>query len=118
MKPFNVPNILVSLKRDIEGGKITIREAAEELYQAGWMNHIDEDRVKSLLKIEKSYVVVVNKKGSIPLRHIITIHTPYTTDDFKKWYYDQYCELDGDEFVHCPTRKELDAYISELKNVS
>lgn len=51
MKSFNVPFILESLKTDFIHGEITISEAAEELYHAGWMNYIDEEKTKDLLKI-------------------------------------------------------------------
>lgn len=56
MKPFNIPSILESLKTDVSSGKITIREAAEELHVAGWMNFIDEDKAKTLLKIKECKV--------------------------------------------------------------
>ena len=51
MRSFDIPNILESLKADVDSNKITIREAAEELHAAGWMNYVDEDRAKSLLQI-------------------------------------------------------------------
>ena len=51
MKSFNFPDILESLKIDVIHGKITISQAAEELYNAGWMNYIDEEKTKVLLKI-------------------------------------------------------------------
>ena len=50
---FEIPNILESIKTDVSCGNITIREAAEELHRAGWMNYIDEDKAKALLKIEE-----------------------------------------------------------------
>ncbi len=52
--PFEIPNILESLKADIENKKISIREAAEELHAAGWTNCIDEDKAKTLLKVEEN----------------------------------------------------------------
>lgn len=48
---FNIPSIIGSLKEDVESGKITIRQAAEELCEAGWMNYIDEAKAKRLLKV-------------------------------------------------------------------
>lgn len=53
MKTFNIPNILESLKADVDSGKITICEAAEELHVAGWLNYIDEEKAKALLKVKK-----------------------------------------------------------------
>lgn len=51
--PFNIPGILESLKADVSSGKITIREAAEELHEAGWSNYVDEEKTKSLLQIKE-----------------------------------------------------------------
>ena len=51
-KPFEIPNILESLKADVESGEITLREAAEELYKAGWMNFVDEEKAKRLLRLD------------------------------------------------------------------
>lgn len=44
-----VKNILGSLRDDVLSGKITLREAAEELYESGWTNFIDEDAARRLL---------------------------------------------------------------------
>jgi len=52
-KAFEIPNILQSLRADVDGGKITDQEAAEELCQAGWMNFIDVEKARRLLRIEK-----------------------------------------------------------------
>lgn len=49
MKALRVKNILNSLEEKIESGKITIREAAIELYKAGWTNYLDIDTTKKLL---------------------------------------------------------------------
>ncbi len=35
---YNIKTILESLKEDVDSGKISIREAAVELYKAGWTN--------------------------------------------------------------------------------
>lgn len=51
MKPFEIPNILQSLRTDVESGIITIHEAAEELYRAGWSNFVDEEKTTRLLKL-------------------------------------------------------------------
>lgn len=37
--------ILQSLKEKVEGGKMTLREAAIRLHDAGWTNFIDEERL-------------------------------------------------------------------------
>ena len=64
------------------------------------------------------YVVVINKKDDItPLRHIVTTHHPYVQEEFMAWYYSQYCKLDGDEFIYCPTRKERDTYLEQLNEM-
>lgn len=51
MNAFNIPSILDSLRADVASGEMTIREAAEELHEAGWMNCIDEAKAKRLLKV-------------------------------------------------------------------
>ena len=48
---FNIPNILDSLRASVENGELAIRQAAEELCEAGWMNYIDEEKAKRLLGI-------------------------------------------------------------------
>ena len=63
MKTFNIPSIVDSLKADVESGKITIRQAAEELFEAGWMNFIDETKTKELLKIQET--VAMSKADKI-----------------------------------------------------
>ena len=49
MKAFSIPNIIDSLKRDIENGTITLDDAAKELYYAGWTNYIDIRKTRELL---------------------------------------------------------------------
>ena len=49
-------------------------------------------------------VVVLNHNADIKLRHIVTVKEPYNVDEFKAWYYENYRELEGDEFVYCPTK--------------
>ena len=49
MKAFEIPSILDSLRHDAEAGLITIRQAAAELHEAGWMNWIDEEKAYRLL---------------------------------------------------------------------
>ncbi len=51
MKAFGIKSILESLRDDVLSGKITLREAAEELCEAGWTNFIDEDAARSLLEL-------------------------------------------------------------------
>lgn len=51
MKAFGIKSILESLRDDVLSGKITLREAAEELCEAGWTNFIDEDTARSLLEL-------------------------------------------------------------------
>lgn len=48
-RPYQIPNILESLRQDVESGFISIEQAAEELCAANWMPVIDVNRTKSLL---------------------------------------------------------------------
>ena len=49
---MKVKNILESLHDKIVEGKITYREAALELYLAGWFNYVPDDyQVGDLLKL-------------------------------------------------------------------
>lgn len=49
--PYAIPNILQSLKSDVENGVRTLRQAAMELCEAGWMNFVDEEKAKRLLHL-------------------------------------------------------------------
>jgi len=49
MSIINVPNILEDLKKKVESGELSIREAAEGLHEAGWTNFIDEAKTRRLL---------------------------------------------------------------------
>lgn len=50
IKSCDTPNIKESLKQDIKSGKITIKQAGEEMYEAGMFNWIpDENEVKRKL---------------------------------------------------------------------
>ena len=51
VKPFEIPSILESLSADVKSGKMTLEAAALGLHRAGWMNYIDTDKAKSLLKL-------------------------------------------------------------------
>ena len=48
---FDIPSILTSLRRDVQSGRLSIREAAEELHCAGWTNFIDEETTAKLLHL-------------------------------------------------------------------
>lgn len=61
------------------------------------------------------YVVIINTLGTIPLRHIITIHHPYDEEEFKQWYYSVYQKLEGDQFTYCSSRQDMLRYIEEVK---
>ena len=53
--PFDIPNILESLKRDYESGEITLEEAAKELYDANWIPRMNDlEKTKRLLGIKSS----------------------------------------------------------------
>lgn len=62
------------------------------------------------------YVVVFNKNSSIPLRHIITTAGPYSEAEFKEWYYSEYHELEGDEFIYCTTREIMEKTVECVQN--
>lgn len=50
IKSCDTPNIKESLKQDIKSGKITIKQAGKEMYEAGMFNWIpDENEVKRKL---------------------------------------------------------------------
>lgn len=49
---YPLPNILDSLSADVRSGRISLRDAAQELCVAGWTNFVDQDRTKILLKLE------------------------------------------------------------------
>ena len=50
-KPFEIPNILESYRKDVISGTITIEQSAIELYKAGWMC-FDATDAKRLLGIK------------------------------------------------------------------
>lgn len=62
-----------------------------------------------------AYVVVVNRKGFIPLRHIVDTTPPYDEEAFKAWYYEDYQILEGDEFIYCSTRQEMLDCVEEVR---
>lgn len=50
IKSCDISNIKESLKQDIKSGKITIKQAGKEMYEAGMFNWIpDENEVKRKL---------------------------------------------------------------------
>lgn len=61
--PFNVPSIVESLKADVSCGRITIREAAEELHEAGWTNFVDEEKTKRLLDLGRQLKMKIEKNS-------------------------------------------------------
>ena len=69
-------------------------------------------------KKEESYVIVVNRSGPIPLRHIVSITTPWDKDSFTAWYYSQYHKLAGDDFIFCADREERDRGLQSLDGQS
>lgn len=50
-QPYDIPDILESLKHDVEKGCISIEDAAEELYCANWTNYIDVEKTRRLLNL-------------------------------------------------------------------
>lgn len=47
-KPHEIPSILQSLRQDVDTGRLTIGQAAEELCDADWTNFVDIVRTKTL----------------------------------------------------------------------
>ena len=48
---IQIKNIFDSLRDDVTSGKITLKEAAEELYESGCTNFIDEEATRRLLQL-------------------------------------------------------------------
>jgi hypothetical protein len=48
---IQIKNIFDSLRDDVLSGKMTLREAAEELYRSGFMNFIDEEATRRRLHL-------------------------------------------------------------------
>lgn len=46
-----IKNILDSLRVDVLAGRLTLREAADELCHAGWTNFVDEETGRRLLRL-------------------------------------------------------------------
>lgn len=49
--PFPVKSILESLRDDVKSGALTLHQAAEDLYNAGWSDFVDEDKARRLLNL-------------------------------------------------------------------
>lgn len=66
--------------------------------------------------MNERYVIVYNRNGPIPLRHVVTLKdgSPYSEDEFKEWYYSIYHQLEGDEFLYCADRKERDEALENI----
>ena len=76
--------------------------------------HPEPEKGKSMKKA-KCYVVVVNRRYPIPLRHIINTHIPYNEKEFKEWYYADYTQLVGDEFIFCDSREMMLNVVEEVQ---
>lgn len=50
-QPFPIKSILDSLRDDVQAGALTLHQAAEELFEAGWTNFIDESKTRRLLAL-------------------------------------------------------------------
>ena len=48
---IQIKNIVDSLRDDVLSGKMTLKEAAEELYRSGCMNFIDEEATRRRLHL-------------------------------------------------------------------
>lgn len=67
------------------------------------------------LKEEYGYVFVINKNSPIFIRHIITCPKPYEEKYFKEWYYSEYLDIDGDEFIYCDNKEEYDETYEKIR---
>ena len=61
------------------------------------------------------YVVVLNRDGFHPIRHIIAIRESYNEEEFRDWYYnkEKFARLDGDEFIYCSTSEAVMDFINK-----
>ena len=48
---IQIKNIIDSLRDDVISGKMTLEEAAEELYKSGWTNSIDVEATRRRLHL-------------------------------------------------------------------
>ena len=64
------------------------------------------------------YVVVINpSEPCVPIRHVIRLNESlesYDPDEFRRWYYERYCQLPDDQFIHCKSSKEVE-YVCERR---
>ena len=64
----------------------------------------------------KKYVVVYNTSETIPIiKHIITWETQETLEELKKWYYNYFTKLEGDEFKVLKNMEEVNDFEQSLK---
>lgn len=49
MNEWHIDTVTVSVRKKVAAGKITMRQAAEELYDTGWIPSIDEDMAKRVM---------------------------------------------------------------------
>jgi hypothetical protein len=54
MNKYNIPNILRSTADKLKSGKITMRQAQERLYKAGWFNYVPSEA--QVLKLLEKYI--------------------------------------------------------------
>lgn len=48
-KEFQIKTIDESIREKVLSGKYSLRKATEELYKAGWLNFIDEEKARIIL---------------------------------------------------------------------
>ena len=64
----------------------------------------------------KKYVVVYNTSETIPIiKHIISWDINETLEDLKKWYYEYFTKLNGDEFKVFETYSKLEEFEEKLQ---
>lgn len=64
---------------------------------------------------QKNYVVVINRNGPIPLRHIVENKGESDPAAFRDWYYSNYHTLEGDEFIFIPSSRELKQWLDQYE---
>ena len=63
----------------------------------------------------QKYVVIYNHSAEISsIRHIVVLHDEYDEEDFKKWYYGSYQQIEGDQFHLCTSTKDMHNYVDYI----
>lgn len=68
-EPYDIPDIMQSLRQDVDAGRLTIEQAAEELCATNWTPYIDIDRTRHLLYGDETTMKIyyVDPRKMIPI---------------------------------------------------